>query len=600
MSQSFRKVLFIICIGLLIILSIGFEYGGPKVVEHLYSQEKINVLNQWLDHSQREPLNFYLGSMEERIFGPLSILCSTLAFFIFAFVFLNQAGRLQLCFAVFVYLVITKFEVLLFPPYGDSASGPFAEAIWLYHHGFNYAELAKQPGFIEGGPKVYLISLYPTVMAFLMKMITHTKTFIVFNHLLVFAQAAVIITIFREMLTRLCSRNLALLVSLVILSLPLFSSQVEQINMEIPTLFFATLSIYFLSLKNLKVALAMGMLAAMIKIYAVIVPATIFVIGLYLFLFDEQKRHKPMTLIWSLAAALFCGVMVYLDYMSFNVKGDLPRVGFLEGWDRLKNVNILFYYLYSLGAFVILFFLDKVRNSQQPFKVLMEKRFTALISFILVAGWIVLFINSGSFVPRYALLIAPFCVVCIFYVVQSIIRFEKLLFVILVGFLSFFAISSYGKFNHPKNSRIHAVLERNLEYRNDLELHRLLAKRIERNYSAYTISAPFTVAQKLALPELGYVQKKLDVMIYEFPCSYGGIKNFKGLKHVDVGRTIWVDYKAALTSRLAEKIPYPVDPMDRVIEEIVWGGRTAKLFRGGIAVEKAWRILLWTLAQKKT
>ena len=101
----------------------------------------------------------------------------------------------------------------------------------------------------------------------------------------------------------------------------------------------------------------------------------------------------------------------------------------------------------------------------------------------------------------------------------------------------------------------------------------------------YTIAAPFLVAHSLALPELGYVTKKLDVMIYGFPCTYGGIKPFRGLEHVDIRRTIWVGLKQDLPDFMQIK-DYPVSPYDKVVEKIVVGRRQATLFMGGVAVEK--------------
>jgi len=583
---------------LLGVIYICAEYLSPLWIQACIDNEQYGLLNRWMGVKSVGSLEFYLGSLEERIFGPISIASSGLLFLGLTYQFLCKASLFRFMLAVFAYLLVTKWQILFFPPYGDSASGPFAEAIWLYRHDFNYSELAKQPSFIQGGPKVYLISIYPTVMAFLMKVLPNAQWFMVINHLLVFLQGAVIIALFRQINLRVFNERISLLLSMVLLALPLFQAQVEQINMEIPTLFMSMLAVYYLAKKQFGLTFIFAVLAALTKVYAIIVFGAVFCMGVLIAILEASGGARLKYLGWSLLSILAVGGITYADYIIFNVGGDLPRVGLFEGWQRLKLLNFVYYFLASVGGFLTILIIDRFRSSNTSFKEIFARHYIALIMFMVAGAWMIIFLNSGSFVARYALLVIPFIVFSLFYVVQYVIRWPQILSLGLCLLAFLFFLGSFGKFNKAKGSRIHAVLERNLEYRNDLLMHQKIARLLEKKYQGYTIGAPFTLAQKLALPELGYVSQQNKVVIYEFPCTYGGIKSFRGLHEINISKTIWIDYKAGMVSRLGDKIAYPIDPQDRIIEEISWGGRRAKLFQGGIALEKT-RLMMIELMKRQ-
>jgi len=84
----------------------------------------------------------------------------------------------------------------------------------------------------------------------------------------------------------------------------------------------------------------------------------------------------------------------------------------------------------------------------------------------------------------------------------------------------------------------------------------------------------------LAFPEMGFTRKKLDVMIYLFPCTYEGIRHFEGLENVNPRDVVWVGVKTPFM-----KIEYlPNGPHDLVIEELQVGNKSANLFIGGFSV----------------
>ncbi len=245
------------------------KYFTPAIITYLYEHFP-SALKQLTGTETILSLDFYLGRMKTLYFGPLNLLSSGIAFLIFCLLYLKKASLRIFWIAVFLFLLAKKYMILPLPPYGDSASGPFIEAIWLKRHAFNYLELAKQPGFVNGGPKVYLFSLYPTFEAVLMKYIPSTQIIFVINHLIVFFFGAGVIALFRSIASRIFGGTQGLLLSLLVLSMPLFHSQVEAINIEMPTLFFSVLSIYFVLDRKIFWAALMAIIATMIKGVAII------------------------------------------------------------------------------------------------------------------------------------------------------------------------------------------------------------------------------------------------------------------------------------------------------------------------------------------
>ncbi|HBR15124.1 MAG TPA: hypothetical protein DD723_06240 [Candidatus Omnitrophica bacterium] len=593
-----NKKIFWIAFFILTALAFFMKFYGPQAVESLYAQGAIGFLNKMAGVDTARSLEFYLGKTQETFWGPGSVLLSGLAFLAFALMYLRRIGHWKFGAAVFLYLLATKWEILLYPPYGDSASGPFVEAIWLVHHHFDYIGLAREPGFISGGPKVYLFSIYPTYVAGLMTLIPNVKVFLMINHLLVFAFGAAIVSLLRRISLKFFDATTALLISLLLLSLPLFHSQVEALNMEIPALLPIMGSLYYLVNRRMGPACVMSMLAALVKVYAVIAGATVFVAGMGLYFFDKEHRFKARTLGWSLLAIFFAAAVAYAERFFFHDQWQVSKVGLWEGWKYIKSLKTTHLYFLSVMMFAGLFLKEKRTNVQEPLIFFLRRHYAALVFFLYSGAWFFVFLNSGSMIPRYLLLIAPSMVFLLFYVLRAVMGSEKILCFLVTGLIAFSLFCSYGFPYPPLEKVIHSWLERSLEYRNDIQLQMKLARVIEDKYSDYTIGAPFTIAQTLGLPELGFVTKKLSVMIFDHPCVYGGIQHFRGLQYLDMNRTLWVGFETNVPPPLDQWIEYPVGPQDHVVDTVSVGYRTVKLFLGGFSIEKMRLILIQLIKER--
>ena len=533
-------------------------------------------------------LHFYLGRIEENTLGPLTQLISGLLFAGFALVFLSETSPRKFGFAVFLYLILTKFDVLLFPPYGDAIGGPFAEAIWLKNNGFDYSELIHQPGYAAGGPKVYVFSVYPTYLALLMKVLPNIDLFLVVNHLFVFIMAAVIVTLFRQMMASAFSRDIAVLSAMVLLYLPLFQSQTEAINMEIPCVLFVVLAARALMQRRIDQASWMAILAIAVKGIGVFAGAAVLAVSILMGLGRNPAfRWNKKTVVSLLALA---AVMLFSLSVKFILKDQHVSAGmvnFFAGWPSLKVFFISRLYLWALFIIGIGFVFQRFLRPPQKYDVLVMMLFCTM--------WFLLFLNFYAVSPRYRLGAYPFLIYMVFYAGALIIRPHALRMLGLSGIMITALFYSYGRFDPPMTENDHVQLERSLEYRNDLKLNQLVVKTIEDKYDNYRVGAPFTIAQLLAIPEMGYTKKNLDVMIYGFSSAYGGIKNFSGMDNLDVSKTVYIGVK---TAPISDHFAYPIGPHDRIVEAIEYGNKKAELFMGGIAIEMLYRSAIFRQLQK--
>ena len=146
MIKKNKKIIFWIFFAAVFCIFIFIKSRGVFLIESLYYAGKIEILNKLTGAVDIQPLNFYIGRTEETVFGPMREVISGLLFTILALMYLKKSSLKIFGITVFLYFIATRPEVLFYPPYGDAIGGPFAEALWLAKHSFDYAGLYYQPG----------------------------------------------------------------------------------------------------------------------------------------------------------------------------------------------------------------------------------------------------------------------------------------------------------------------------------------------------------------------------------------------------------------------------------------------------------------------
>jgi len=581
-----KTFLFWIAVGLCATGFIVFKFIGPAWVSMLFEGKNFAFLNAVTGCQTICAKEFYLGQFEDIILGPLSIFCVGFLFLLVCLRYQEKLSSLVFGLTVFVYFLITKFDTFLFPPYGDSASGPCMEAVWLLRNNFNYLALHREPLFIHGGPKAYLTSLYPTYLALLMKILPNSKLFLIVNHLIVMALSAIIIVVFRKIAEQLFTKKESLLLAIFFMALPLYQSQSEQINMEIPILIFLIFSIYYLAQKRFFFAAWTAGLAGLTKVYAVYMGISIFIVSLFEFFTGGKRRIK--TLLSGLLGLMFAVFGAYTLFFLINTGiGKVDKVGLFQGWHLMKKFPITYMYLISFCVYLgvaFRFVKDKSLPLFKGFTIFIKENYLVSAMMLVCAGWFALFLNSAWIAPRYTLILLPSFLIVVFGCARFFVKSEKVFTRVLIGLILFSFLSSYGLVYKAITIQDYAIVERSLEYRNDIRLHMRLGKLIEEKYSNFTIAAPFNLAQMYGFPELGFVDKQLDVIIFLFPCAYGGIKNFDGIQNLDIRKIVWIGVK---TPFIVHPL-FPVGPYDRVIESLYSGNKSAQLFLGGFSVDKVY------------
>ncbi|MCA9401533.1 MAG: hypothetical protein KC713_07885, partial [Candidatus Omnitrophica bacterium] len=177
-----------------------------------------------------------------------------------------------------------------------------------------------------------------------------------------------------------------------------------------------------------------------------------------------------------------------------------------------------------------------------------------------------------------------FMLFSLIYFVYLLVPKERWVNVLCVSAVIIASLASYGLFYRPVESRYYSYIhtERSLEYRNEMRLHEKIVRQLKESYPAYSVGAPFITAHILAYPELGYVKTPFDVVIYNMNVAYEGIRNFPGLKNLDIKNHVWIGF----IGNIPGWTDFPVDPKDKVLEEVYAGNKYATLFRGGFAIEK--------------
>jgi len=555
------------------------KHASPGLIAQLYNQESWEALNRAAVVSQNQSLEYYLGTIEDNLFGPLCSVLSGIAFILLGLKFLKTASHKKFAAFTFLFLLITKFEILFFPPYGDPVTGAWPEAVWLARHNFNYFELFQQAEYAHGGPKVYFFSLYPGFLALLIKLIPSTKAFLAINHLMTFAMSAVIVALFRGILLKITDHSIAFLSAALLLFLPLVQSQTEMINMEVPCLLFFMLAAYNLVYPNLSRAGIKAIICALVKPTGIIACGMVSIVGFFMYAFNPTHR-RLRNLFWILLPTLFALTLVYLKGFINPQPLAHNAIGFLIGWKNIVWLKVILPSLTgSAGIIILTFIIQKFRKKD------CKTVHTALIMLTGAALWFLLYLNFSVLGPRYKLLISPFLLYSVIFSFMTIIPFRIVTKISLIAAIIVAGASSHGflyRNRIPSEYYAYVLIDRSLEYRNDLKLHTQMAKELEQNFPGFTIGAPFATAQMLALPEYGYVQKSLKVVLYGMPITYGGIRPFSGLSNLDVRKTVWIAYQ----DNGKKRFPYPIDPQDKVLKDIVVGNRKATLFMGGVAIEK--------------
>ncbi|MCA9408880.1 MAG: hypothetical protein KC733_09330, partial [Candidatus Omnitrophica bacterium] len=399
----------------------------PKYIDQLYSQKSFAVLNHLTLSHDEHSLEYYRGKINDLLIGPVYSFITGVIFFLFAFVYLRGAKGWHIGIAVFVYLFLTRRNILTFPPYGDALVGPFSDAIWLLRHQFNYPAYWQVDSFLTGGPQVYPTSIYPGFLAVLMKVAPSAKVFLIIMHLLSFAMAAGVIALFRAVLQRIMDQDLALIGSFLLLSHPLFQSMSELINMEMPSVLFALLAIFALINQRMYWACCMAFISLMIKGPGAIACLCVFLGSVILYFAQSKGERKWLPMVVSGILCVF--VLIKMKVRNAIIGGNVSHnnISFLSGWYLVKDK--LYFWIFLLIALGLCLRLGYVYwKREKGMRQIFMDYFTPGMMVLTAGLWFLVHANFSALIYRYELLLLPFLLftfIYIFYLVFNNSGFLK-------------------------------------------------------------------------------------------------------------------------------------------------------------------------------
>jgi hypothetical protein len=168
----------------------------------------------------------------------------------------------------FALLIVARWDLLDSPPFQDQAVGLWTEADFLARSGFDYHRLLYDEHHFmddEPGPRSYMISVLPTLVAIGMRALPDVDSLIVVNRVISYALGALIVTLVTTVLWPRVGWLLALALAAAMLTTPLFLVQLDIMGMDVPLAAAMLLTSVLLFKERYVAAAALSMVAFALK-----------------------------------------------------------------------------------------------------------------------------------------------------------------------------------------------------------------------------------------------------------------------------------------------------------------------------------------------
>ncbi|MBX7165286.1 MAG: tetratricopeptide repeat protein [Pirellulales bacterium] len=140
------------------------------------------------------------------------------------------------CGAIWLAIIAVRFEVIAAPPYFECVTGLWNEASYLADTQFDYLRLRYHETYVgAGGPRAYMVSALPTLIAWFMRSLPDAASVFVACHLLEFLAAAVTVFLVYRLLTPRTGALVAAACAAALWTTPQFSTQTDMLGMDLPT-----------------------------------------------------------------------------------------------------------------------------------------------------------------------------------------------------------------------------------------------------------------------------------------------------------------------------------------------------------------------------
>lgn len=412
------------------------------------------------------------------------------------------------------------------PPYIEQAAGLWTEASYLVDTSFDYRRLWREKHGDFNGPRAYMTSIAPTIVARLMKANDDPRFAFVAYRLLTLGLGALTLVCVYQIVVETIGAPAALLTSLVVATWPLFGVQLEILGIEIAMLAPVMLGILCAVNDRYAAATALGLLAATVKVTGVSFNLALVAFGLWQLLVVRRERGR-----W---AALFVAntAIVLAVVAGSSLSGQARPLAGMAQYDRELAWNSCPYLIVLSGVLLAACvvgaawrLLASARNRGHESAGVRkrsdghDRRLTAI-----ELSWLMIVVNLGlialhPFEARYFTIVVPFCALIL---ALGLFRGPLLRLVgwgVMCGALALCLANRNGALLRElpdREARQWGTLERSFEYRADQVKLQELVEFVERQ--SLPVLATGIFINYLHLPRLGYVRQgfKLPGSYYHF------------------------------------------------------------------------------------
>jgi hypothetical protein len=436
---------------------------------------------------------------------------------------------------IFAGLVLSRWPILDSPPYVEQMFSHWTEACWLDDFDFDYRRLhARELHTEDGGPRCYMTSVVPTIIAALARLTGSTEGAIVGYRLFNLLCAAIGATIFLRLVA--VSANLALAwgATLGLLTLPMYSVQIDMLGMDIPLAMAALICAAFVNQRRFAAAAVASWLGYFFKPSGFLLPAALIAwlaLVIVLRVAARQSAGAKREVVGLVAAVLMLALQMKLFFWAGNARGRIHPFGDLNLWGMSCPDLLALSAACLIGGAVIAWRNFRAASTGDGIFVKLCRLAVAepLTGF---SAWLVIGTFAAGtltwYESRHLAIAVPFVWLLFAKVLAALIPARGMQVAICTLLVLVNLVNRNGAL-YPslptELARGWGVPERSHEYQSDHQGNLDTAAFVERNFAGQAIICTDQYTHLLTLPGLGYVRQALTGA----PCDYQFIASDENL-----------------------------------------------------------------------
>jgi hypothetical protein len=416
---------------------------------------------------------------------------------------------------IFVAIAATHASSLDEPPYVEQAMALWSEASYLADTHFDFASLRFDELHGElGGPRFYVCSVVPALLAALMLATNSATTTIWVAHIVSIACAAAIGAALYSWLVPVLGRLRTLLVLTAMYVLPMMAAQLEMVGLDIPQ---AAASMPYFALvrrRRWSAAALASWLAFAIKPSGFLLPLALCTYVVWLTVAQwmaGRRQHDALLLRGGLVAALSFVAQFVIMKFGDNLFGRVHWFADLGHWWKSIPDLLIVLFFCALGTGYLL-----LRTAAAGGRGGAIARMADLLAAkpLFAIAWIVLggtiAASMGTyFEVRHLLLVVPLTALIAGMLLADLpgVTWQC---AILTAVIACFLSNRFGRW-YPEfafnDARGFGLPERSLEYRADQRSNREAVALLERDHAGEPMLVTEIFTTLVLLPRLGYVSR---------------------------------------------------------------------------------------------